>query len=105
MDPDVITNTDLRKSKYYWLFWGSIVCHDGETNKLSPGILPSSLVEGDSIGCCITRDGDLEIYINGQKKATGWHNVPVDKPLWGTVEIYWKARTIQSEFYCGELYW
>ena len=104
MDPDEITNNDLRESEYYWLFWGSIVCHGGKKQKLPPTILPSSFVEGDTIGCC-NRAGDLEIYFNGQKKAIGCHNVPVNKPLWGVVEMfYFKAMTIQSEFYCGELY-
>ena len=102
MDPEVITNTDLRESKDYWLFWGSTVYHGGEKKKLPSSILSSSFVEGDTIGCCI-RGGDLEIFINGQEGIVGWCNVPVDKPLWGAVEIYGKARTIQSEFYCGEL--
>ena len=63
------------------------------------------LKEGNPIGCCITRDGDLEIYINGQKRAVGWRNVPTDKPLWGVVDIAADdALTIQSEFYCGKLY-
>ena len=104
MDPEVITNTDLRESKYYWLFRGSMVYHGGERQKLPSSILPSSFVEGDSIGCCITNGGDLENYINRQKRAVGWRNVPVDKPLWGVVDMEGSARTIQSEFYCGELY-
>ena len=106
-DPDVIDPVPksilrLMSSKDYWLFWGSIVYHDGRKQELS--ISTFDLVEGESIGCCITRGGDLEIYINGQKRAVGWHNVPVDKPLWGVVDMYGSGVTIQSEFYCGELY-
>ena len=106
-DPDTInpvpmSNFALRESKDYWLYWGSTVFHYGNKRQLHFSFSTERLKEGGSLGCCITRDGDLEIYINGNKKV-GWHNVPVDKPLWGVVEIYGKARTIQSEFYCGEL--
>ena len=106
-DPDTIhsvsmSSLDLMRSKDNWLFWGNRVYHDGRDQYLS--ISAIDLVEGNSIGCCITRGGDLEIYINGQKRAVGWHNVPVDKPLWGMVCMYGKYRTLQSEFYCGELY-
>ena len=103
-DPDTIDQVpmsfyDLMISKDYWLYGGSTVSHDGKKQYLS-----ISTYEGNSIGCCITRGGDLEIYINGQKRAVGWRNVPVDKPLWGVVDMYADGITIQSEFYCGELY-
>ena len=106
-DPDTIdpvpkSTYTLTTRKDYWLFWGNIVYHDRNDQILS--ISTFDLVKGNSIGCCITRGGDLEIYINGQKRAVGWHNVPVDKPLWGVVCMYGKDRTIQSEFYSGELY-
>ena len=90
------------KSKGYWLFTYDTVYHDEQEQRLN--ISTANLEEDDSIGWRITRDGDWEIYINGKKRAVGWHNVPTDKPLWGVVEMYGKAKTIQSEFYCGELY-
>ena len=101
IDPVTMSSLDLRKSEDYWLLWGSAVCHD--RNKKTLSISTRSLKKGNSIGCCITTGGDLEIYINKKKRAIGWHNVPVDKPLWGVVEMYGEAVTIQSEFYCGEL--
>ena len=101
IDPATVNIDDLAGSNDYWLLRGSTVRHDEREQEVS--IATSSFVKGNSIGCCITRGGDLEIYINGQKKAVGWHNVPVDKPLWGVVYMYWDM-TIQSQFYCGELY-
>ena len=95
-----MSNFDFRKSKDYWLYWNKSVFHGGNEQQLSR----ESLKKGDSLGCCITRDGDLEIYINGKERAVGWRNVPVDKPLWGVVDMYGNGVTIQSEFYCGELY-
>ena len=84
------------------MFLDNKVYHGEEEHRFN--ISTQDLKEGDSIGCCITRDGDWEIYIDGQKRAVGWHNVPTDKPLWGVVDILGIARTIQSEFYCGEIY-
>ena len=103
MDPVTMSIFDLMRCKDYWLFLGNTTYHGGYARELS--ISTSNLVAGNSIGCCITRGGDLEIYINGQKRAVGWHmcNVPVDKPLWGVVYMS-EYTTIQSEFYCGELY-
>ena len=89
-------------SEDYWLYLSNVVYH-GEQEQLLD-ISTNDLKDGDSIGLCITRDGDLEIYINGQKRAVGWHNVPTDKPLWGVLDIWGQPIAIQSEFYCGELY-
>ena len=102
IDPVHVSIYDLRKSKDYWLFSGRRAYHDGREQILSISTL--DLIEGNSIGCCITRGSDLDFFINGQKSTVGWHNVPVDKPLWGVVYMHEFARTIQSEFYCGELY-
>ena len=84
-DPDTIDVVymsifNLIRRKDYWLFWGNTVYHNGNEQELS--ISTFDLVEGDFIGCCITRGGDLEIYINGHG-IVGWCNVPVDKLLWG----------------------
>ena len=104
-DPDVIDPVymsfdGLTRSKDSWLFWDNTVFHDGNEQILS--ITTYDLVVGNSIGCSITRGGDLEFYINGQKRAVGLCNVPVDKPLWGVVCMFGRPITIQSEFYCGE---
>ena len=88
IDPGALFFHNLMESADYWLFHGST----------------SELVEGSSIGCCITIGGDLEIYINREKKAVGQRNVPVDRLLWGVVIMRGEAVTIQSEFFCGELY-
>ena len=76
-----------------------MVYHDGQKQRLK--ISTEDLKEGHSIGWCITRDGDWKVHINGKKRAVGWRNVPTGKPLWGIVDIFGKAKTIQSEFYCA----
>ena len=106
-DPNTIDKVprpelDLTDSRNYWIYVGHAVYHNGWTSK--EYFHEGSLKEGSSIGCCITRRGDFEIYINGKKGLVGWRNVPVNKPLWGVVITNGQALTIQSEFYCGELY-
>ena len=106
-DPDNIdqfqlSGTDFTRQKDYWMFSGNRVYHNWNDRELL-SIPNPSLNEGDSVGCRVTRGGRFEIYINRQWRAVGWRNVPVDKPLWGVVEMYGGSITIQSEFYCGEL--
>ena len=104
LDPDTIDPVpesvfDLLRSKDYWLFWGNTVYND--ERKWELGISTFDLADDSiAIGCCITR-GDLEFYINRQKRTVGWYNVPMDKPLWGVVWMYGKDRTIQLKFYCA----
>ena len=104
MDPVPKSNFGVRRSKDYWFYWDRAVYHGGNDKQLRFSISTERLRKGGSLGCCITRGGDLEIHINGQKRAVGWRNVPVDKPLWGVVDMYGNGVTIQSEFHCGELY-
>ena len=106
-DPDAIHpvptySFNLVRNEDSWLFWYNKVRHDGQ--ELCLNISTEDLKEGDSIGCCITIDGDWDIYFNGKKRAVAWRNVPTGKPLWGVVDLWGKAKSIQSEFYCGELY-
>ena len=106
-DPDTLNpfpsnDFALRLSPDYWLFWDDTVYHNGDKRKLKISTL--YLGKNDSVGCCVTRDGELELFLQGGKRVVGMHNVPTDKPLWGVVCICGQAKTIQSEFYCGELY-
>ena len=101
MDPVPESILDLIDSENYWLFHDNEICHDGMQQKLN--ISTSKLVEGNSISCCITGGGDLEIHMK-RKRAVGWRKVPVDKQIWGVVAICGRAVKIQSEFYSGELY-
>ena len=56
----------------------------------------------DSIGCCITNEGELKYFVNGQDRGVGWKNVPTDRPLWGFADLYGLTRKVKSEFTFGE---
>ncbi len=60
-----------------------------------------SLRVGQTVSCCVNKQGELRYYIDGQDQGLGWSGVPTDKPLWGFADIYGLARKIKSEFLCG----
>ena len=101
IDPVPNVTPEVIDSENYWLFKDNMVYHN--RNRQRQSISTGHLNKDDSIGCCITTGGDLEIHING-KRVVGWCNVPVDKPLWGVVDMCGRAKTVQSQFHCGELY-
>lgn len=61
-----------------------------------------SLKVGQSIGCCVTREGELRYFINGVDQGIAWTGLPTDRPMWGFADIYGLARKIKSEFLFGE---
>ena len=52
----------------------------------------SSLREGDSVGCSITRRGQLHFYRNEEDKGTAWADLPRDRPLWMVLELCGSAK-------------
>ena len=62
-----------------------------------------SLRVGQTVGCRVTKEGDLHYYIDDDDKGVGWSGLPTDKPMWGFADIYGLARKIKSEFVFGEL--
>ena len=69
-DPDTFgPNLAITIGRDCWLFFGNIVYHDG--NKQILGIFTSSLKKGDSVSCCITGGGDLEILMDRREQLDG----------------------------------
>ena len=52
----------------------------------------SSLREGDSVGCSITRRGQLHFYWNEDDKGTVWTDLPRDRLLWMVLELCGSAK-------------
>ena len=61
-----------------------------------------SLKVGQSVGCCVNKEGELRYFINGVDQGVAWTGLPTDKPMWGFADIYGLARKIKSEFLFGE---
>ena len=56
---------------------------------------------GPSVGCCVTRNGELRYFIDGTDLNIVWTDFPTSRPLWGVADIYENTR-IKSEFFFGE---
>ena len=57
---------------------------------------------GQSVGCCVTRNGKLRYFIDGVDQGIAWTDLPTNRPLWGVADIGGFAIKIKSEFFFGE---
>ena len=56
-----------------------------------------------SVGLLMTTAGDLHVYHNGRHTKKVATNLPVNRHLWGVVDIYGDCIKIKSELLSGEL--
>ena len=56
-----------------------------------------SLRVGQSLGCMISKKGNLHYFVNGEDKGVARRRLPTDKPLWGFVDINATAKKIKLE--------
>lgn len=92
---------DLYKSDDYWILSAGTVHHGGQERRVDFNL--ETVNVGQSVGCCISKDGELHYYVDGRDQGAGWTGVPVDRPLWGFADIYGLAKKIKSEFIYDEL--
>lgn len=91
---------DLYRSSNYWILSASTVHSSGQEKRVDFNL--ESLRVGQTVGCRVTKDGDLHYYIDDDDKGIGWSGLPTDKPMWGFADIYGLARKIKSEFVFGK---
>lgn len=91
---------DLYRSIDYWILSASTLHHNGQEKRVDFNL--ESLKIGQSIGCCINKEGELRYFINGVDQGVAWTGLPTDKPMWGFADIYGLARKIKSEFLFGK---
>ena len=56
-----------------------------------------------SVGVQISTDGQLNLFFNGKHMDCVATGLPVNKPLWGAVDVYANCTKIKSEMLSGEL--
>ena len=54
------------------------------------------------VGLLLSPDGDLHVYLDGQHIMKAASGLPVDKPLWGLVNVYANCSKMKSELLSGE---
>ena len=90
----------MYRSSNYWILSASTVHSSGQERKLDFNL--ESLRVGQTIGCCVNKDGELRYFVDGVDQGVGWTGLPTDKPFWGFADIYGLARKIKSEFVFGK---
>ena len=59
-----------------------------------------SLREGQTVGCMVSREGELHVYINGVDNGIVWTGLPTHKPFWGVADVF--ACTTKIQLVSGE---
>ena len=86
-----------------WLYCGNQLLHN-KTKTYFPG-LPSLyyLTPGESVCLFIDNRGGLHIMFNGTSSGTIATGLPINKRLWGVVDVFGKYCKIKSEMLSGKL--
>ena len=74
--------------------------HNGEARKVHFDL--NNLKVGQSVGCCVTRNGELRYLIDGVDQNIMWTGLPTNRRLWGFAQIIHGRALIKSEFFFGE---
>ena len=77
----------------YWILDGSIVYHNSERRNLKVNL--DSLREGQTVGCMVSREGELHVYSDDVDKGIVWTGLPTHKPFWGVADVYGHTKKIQ----------
>ena len=77
----------------YWILRCSTVYHNGKRSQLKVNL--ESLGEGQTVGCTVSREGELHVYIDGVDKGIVWTELPTHKPFWGVADVCGCTKKIQ----------
>ena len=86
-----------------WNYWGNSLFHNQSFTEFLH--LPSlhDLSIQQSVGIQVATDGKMHIYMNGKYMACVAAELPIEKPLWGAVDVYAIPTKIKSEILSGEI--
>ena len=96
--------SDVYACRNYWIWKGTSLKHNGERKRRANFDL-ANLKVGQSVGCCVTRNGELRYFIDGIDQNIVWTDFPTDRRLWGVADLFSSRlgfRSIKSEFLFGE---
>ena len=82
----------------YWILDSNTVLHNDKRRNLKFNI--NSLRRGQTVGCMVSREGELHAYIDSVDNGIVWTGLPTHKPFWGWAEVYGRTKKIQ--FVSGE---
>ena len=77
----------------YWILSSSFVYHKNEEREITVNL--NSLRKGQTVGCMVSREGELHVYIDGVDKDIVWTGLPTHKPFWGVADVFGHTKKIQ----------
>lgn len=96
--------SDYKDDKYLLYIDGSKVIYKGkELCALHSGFYTMNLKVGQSLGIILTRERDLHWFVDNKWKGMVHVNdYPLDRPLWGVVDIWAQCKRVNTEIGSGE---
>ena len=77
----------------FWILDNNTVYHNDDMRELKVNL--KSLREGQTVGCMVSREGELHVYIEGVDKGIVWTGLPTHKPFWGVADVHGRTKKIQ----------
>ena len=99
--PDYLPWSDA--GPHEWHYTGRSLRHDGSSAEFPhlPSLLELSTHQ--TVGLLISTNGQLHVYIDGRHSECIASGLPINKPLFGAVDVLGNCTKIKSEFLSGEL--
>ena len=86
-----------------WHYWGKSLYHNKSSTKFPNIPSLNDLSIRQSVGLQISTNGKFHLFINGKHMDCVATGLPVNKPLWGAVDVRGRCTKIKSEMLSGEL--
>ena len=86
-----------------WYYYDNSLYHNKSSTEFPNMPSLNDLSIHQSVGLQISTDGQLNLFFNGKHMDCVATGLPVNKPLWGAVDVYASCTKIKSEMLSGEL--
>ena len=86
-----------------WYYRGNRLYHNQSYTEFPNIPSLNDLSIHQSVGVKISSNGQFHLFINGKHMDIVATDLPVNKPLWGAVDVYASCTNIKSEMLSGEL--
>ena len=84
--PVIFHATSALLAAEFWMWSQLHVWNDNKQIPVTYG-LPSLLKPGDTLGMTVFPNGELHVYYNDQDVGTPFKIVPVDRPIYGVIDV------------------
>ena len=85
-----------------WYYYSNSLYHN-QSSTMFPNIPLRKLSIHHSVGLQISANGQFHLFIDGKHMDCIATDLPVNKPLWGAVDVCGRCTKIKSEMLSGEL--